>query len=638
MGRRTAMLLGLSLCAAPLAGPLLGQTQSAAAELPFEEVQLDDLSAFRSPEANWQVAGGIVAGRLREELGTVAGTGVLANVPTPEAAADLFTEWEHGDIELELEFLVPRGSNSGVYLQGRYEIQIFDSWGVRTPTFADAGGIYQRWDESRPDGEYGYEGYGPRVNASRAPGLWQSLHIVFQAPRFDEAGNKVANARFLRVVHNGTVVHENVDVTGPTRAAPFEDEQPAGPLMLQGDHGPVAFRNIRYKRYDGEPLRLSDLRYRAYHGEFESLDEATRGEVVLEDAAAGLSSAVAGASDQFALAYEGAISVSTAGRYLFELGFDWVTDDPQFAEEVVGGGRLVIGEQEVLVHDGLVPSTTGEVDLTAGEHPFSLVYFKNRPWIDEWVGLSLMAEGTLVERHPLHEVGAPAAPPPELIAVDPSREPAVQRSFVRHAERTWTHAISVGDPQGVHYGYDLAQATLLYVWRGPFIETTDMWHDRGYEQLALPRGSVVPIADSPSLATLPDDKQPWPDSLRADDGYRFRGHSLDDTGHPVFHYQLGNLEIDERIRPAADGKALRRELSLRASGDVANPLYLRVAYGQEVQQLDDGSYAVGDLSYYVALEPDAPSPIMRSVDGGEELLLPVSLADGAQTLAYTIFW
>jgi len=637
MGKSPAMLLALSLCAAPLAGPLRAQAPIAVAELPFEEVPLDDLSAFRSPGANWQVAGRIEPGRLCDELVPVAGTGVLANVPRPEAASDLFSAWEHGDIELELEFLVPRGSNSGVYLQGRYEVQIFDSWGVRSPTFADAGGIYQRWDESRPEGRYGFEGHAARVNASRAPGLWQTLHIVFQAPRFDDAGNKVANARFVRVVHNGTVVHENVDVTGPTRASPFEDERPLAPLMLQGDHGPVAFRNIRYKRYDGEPLRLVDLRYRAFHGEFESLDEAAGGEVVREGRATGLTSAVAGATDEFALDYEGTLSVATAGRYLFELGFDWVTDDPQFAGVVVGGGRLVIGDQEVLVHDGLVPSATGEVDLGAGEHPFSLFYFKKRPWISDWVGVSLMAEGTHVERHALHEVGAPAAPPPGLIGVDASAEPVVQRGFVRHAERTWTRAVSIGDPQGVHYAYDLGQGTLLYAWRGPFIETTDMWHDRGYEQLALPRGSVLPIADSPSLATLVDDNQPWPDSLHEEDGYTLRGYSLDEAGRPAFHYQLRGFEVDERIRPAHDGRALRRELRLRGPDD-GGALYLRVAHGEAIRHLEDGSYAVGDLRYYVTLEPDAPAPVLRSVAGGEELLLPVGSVDGARTLAYTIFW
>ena len=67
--------------------------------------------------------------------------------------------------------------------------------------------------------------------------------MVFRAPRFDAGGKKTANARFVKVVHNGQVIHENVEVTGPTRAAAFNDEKPHGPLMLQGDHGPVAYRN-----------------------------------------------------------------------------------------------------------------------------------------------------------------------------------------------------------------------------------------------------------------------------------------------------------------------------------------------------------------------------------------------------------
>jgi hypothetical protein len=88
---------------------------------------------------------------------------------------------------------------------------------------------------------------------------------VFRAPRF-EGKRKVANARFVKVVLNGAVVQENVEVTGPTRAAPFQDEQPTGPLMIQGDHGPVALRNIEYKSYTGAAT-LSDLRFRAFTGD-----------------------------------------------------------------------------------------------------------------------------------------------------------------------------------------------------------------------------------------------------------------------------------------------------------------------------------------------------------------------------------
>ena len=71
--------------------------------------------------------------------------------------------------------------------------------------------------------------------------------MTFRAPRFDKDGKKTANAVFVKVVHNGKIIHENVEVTGPTRSAAFRDEKPLGPLMLQGDHGPVAYRNIRLK-------------------------------------------------------------------------------------------------------------------------------------------------------------------------------------------------------------------------------------------------------------------------------------------------------------------------------------------------------------------------------------------------------
>jgi hypothetical protein len=135
--------------------------------------------------------------------------------------------------------MVPKGSNSGVYFQGRYEIQILDSWGVKEPTYTDCGGIYERWKDDK-----GYEGHAPKVNASKEPGQWQSFDMIFRAPRFDAAGKKIANAKFEKVVHNGQIVHENVEVTGPTRAAVYEDEKPLGALVLQGDHGPVAYRNM----------------------------------------------------------------------------------------------------------------------------------------------------------------------------------------------------------------------------------------------------------------------------------------------------------------------------------------------------------------------------------------------------------
>jgi len=208
-----------------------------------------DFSAWREPTADWQTVGKVILNRTSASLLTcMPGTGIAVNGPKGRTK-HLFSKLEHGDVEAHIEFTVSKGSNSGVYFQGRYEIQVFDSWGAKEPQYSDCGGIYQRWDKGK-----GYEGHPPRVNVSRAPGEWQTFDVIFRAPRFDASGKKIANAVFVKVVHNGTVIHENVEVTGPTRAAAFNDEKPVGPLMLQGDHGPVAYRRIRIRDWSASSV------------------------------------------------------------------------------------------------------------------------------------------------------------------------------------------------------------------------------------------------------------------------------------------------------------------------------------------------------------------------------------------------
>jgi hypothetical protein len=148
----------------------------------------------------------------------------------------LATNENLGDCELYLEFMLAQGSNSGVFLNGQYELQLFDSFGYTGGLQpGDNGAIYRLEDNTG--------GWPPLTNASRPPGAWQSLQIWFRAPRF-ENGKKVANARFLRVLLNETLVQENIEVPAPTGHHGNLKEAPSGPLMLQGDHGPVAFRNI----------------------------------------------------------------------------------------------------------------------------------------------------------------------------------------------------------------------------------------------------------------------------------------------------------------------------------------------------------------------------------------------------------
>ena len=202
---------------------------------------------WQAPLGDWQVVADAFSDPKDETLlASKPGEGVAVNGAIGKTV-HLVTSREFGDVELSIDFMVPKGSNSGVYLQGRYEIQVFDSYGEEHPKYIDCGGIYQRWKEEPglDDSQRGYEGHAPLVNASKKPGEWQNFRAIFHAPKFDQDGKKTANALFEKVWLNGVLIQDNIELTGVTRAAQFNDEKPLGPLMLQGDHGPVAYRNLK---------------------------------------------------------------------------------------------------------------------------------------------------------------------------------------------------------------------------------------------------------------------------------------------------------------------------------------------------------------------------------------------------------
>jgi hypothetical protein len=163
-------------------------------------------------------------------------------------ASNLESKDNYQDLDVRLEFMIPKRSNSGVKLLGRYEIQILDTYGAKELSGDSCGGIYPR-AEQEPSYHHIDRGVPPRVNAARPAGEWQSLEIEFTGPRFDATGTKTSNAKFARVVLNGKLIHKNVEVSAPTGAAwRLVEEVPRGPLLLQGDHGRVAFRNIQVRR------------------------------------------------------------------------------------------------------------------------------------------------------------------------------------------------------------------------------------------------------------------------------------------------------------------------------------------------------------------------------------------------------
>lgn len=145
---------------------------------------------------------------------------------------DIYTEKKYGDCILKLEFLIPKGADSGIYLMGTYEVQIIDSFG-KPDDYDLTGSIVSAAKAS--------------TNACAAPETWQTVEIDFVAPKFDADGNKTANALFKKITLNGQVVNENVEIYGPTSGGLTIKEAAVGPLMLQGSHCNVAFRNIKIK-------------------------------------------------------------------------------------------------------------------------------------------------------------------------------------------------------------------------------------------------------------------------------------------------------------------------------------------------------------------------------------------------------
>lgn len=166
---------------------------------------------------------------------------VAGNILTVKPfAGDIHTKQSFGDCQLHIEWrspLVVTGSgqdrgNSGVFLMGRYELQVLDSYNNSTYSNGQAGSIYKQRI--------------PLVNASRAPGEWQSYDVIFTAPVFHDDGSLKTAAR-ITVLHNGVLIQNNVELWGEMQFVGipyYEKHGPKEPLLLQDHHNLVSFRNI----------------------------------------------------------------------------------------------------------------------------------------------------------------------------------------------------------------------------------------------------------------------------------------------------------------------------------------------------------------------------------------------------------
>lgn len=219
-----------------------GKTFSHNAPPPSDAVVLFNGKDF----SKWQGGrGGEVKWKIENDYMETTKTGIIR------------TKDQFGDFQMHLEFATPtevvgegqgRGNN-GVNIFGQYEIQVLDSYNNKTYPDGQASAIYGQFP--------------PRVNASKPPGEWQTYDIIFESPRWNDAG-ELTKKGYITVLHNGAVVHHRQELHGRTthRAIPpYRKHPPKGFIELYEHGNPVRFRNIWIRplgEYDQTESRFKD--------------------------------------------------------------------------------------------------------------------------------------------------------------------------------------------------------------------------------------------------------------------------------------------------------------------------------------------------------------------------------------------
>ncbi|MBO9573050.1 MAG: DUF1080 domain-containing protein, partial [Chitinophagaceae bacterium] len=495
------------------------------------------LSDFNNPGPSWKTAAAVTAEYTSENFtGIQDGTGILVNQPTKkQKGADLYTKEEYGDFDLSLEYLIPKNSNSGIYLQGRYEIQIADSWGKQHISAFDNGGIYPSWDEKRGVGNESYDGSVPRINASRAPGLWQKLFISFQAAKFDNNGNKISNAKILKIELNGTLIHENIELMRPTRGAMSNNEVVKGPLRLQGDHGAVAFRNITVSNYYGQQPTFTDLKYSLYKGRFEFIPDYSEYEPEAEAKLDQLTTRFLTRADEFLIRYTGSVNIKQAGTYIFQ-------------RETNGAGYVKVNNQELSTLESYI---TKPIHLEAGTYPFEMGYTKPYNWFTTSFGLKVSSDN--VREFLISDIKSLDRSFPDPVHIDPVAYP-MMRSFIDLPnEKRLVHAISIGGADHLHYSYDLDNGALFQSWRGGFLDAANMWVGRGDgSSKALSTPVYFNNAELPVVKNNND---------TTGKNFLHIGYETAKDQTTTFKYNAYGATVTDAIQLLESGKGLKRTIS-----------------------------------------------------------------------------
>jgi hypothetical protein len=264
---------------------------------------------------------------------------------------------------------------------------------------------------------------------------------------------------------------------------------------------------------------------------------------------------------------------------------------------------------------------TGVITLSEGDNTLEFSYAKVVDWVS--AGLSLRVSGPGIRQFELADVNAMSN------VVDPIylEAPNVLRSFMDiPGEGRVVRAVSVGSENKINYTYDLDNGSLIHVWRGEFLDTTPMWHDRG-DGSSRPRGMVTYLdGTTPPVQPL---ASPWKSDTTGLK-YTTHGYRHESSDKMTFLYSLGGHKISDQIVPLTSGQGVQRKLT----ADKNTNLYTRLGHGNKISRVDKGLFRVqGKGSYYVEIDPSVAAEIRITPEGDMELMAPLG-----SNLTYSILF
>ena len=522
----------------------------------------------------------------------------------------LLSDWQYQDLDITFTFALNQGASFAFQFYDEYQLILSNN------PEADISGTLARQDSIIHE---------PYNQSNRKAVVWQTVAIDAKANLENQL------LKINEIYLNQNLIHQ--DVILPL------NQQKQWKVGLIPKQGQFFVEEVRYltpelkaQQRTNEPVFVADLKYEYYENQeddwtqlpdFSQLDPTSNGYADFFNI-----NAIKQRNQQYAIVYNGNLKVAEDGEVQI-----WLASDD--------GSKLWINNELLISHDGTHGPSEKSASLTLekGNYPLTLHYFQG-------VGgaaLQLFYQLNDQERKPLNSITRTRSqfhPNPAYTLV-PGSEVYLQRGFVGYPQfldeatkHKFTHTISVGTPEGVHYNYDLASGSLLQVWRGDFINVQTMWQNRGPEQTAVPLAETIQPGAAFNWQFLGGKRKEWPDSLLDAKNFHFKHYELDEKGRPQFHYHWKNAEIVDKIEPTDDGLQRKIVINRPPSG-----LWLSLAKGRDISENEQGTYLVKEPGYILKiLEINGLDLLLREGNGQKELVTSAGMLELDASINYEIIF